>query len=278
MSENYFELTIRPSSHAEIFSDFLLSFTDALEEKDDELILRSEEPLDEVVLGVNEFAKKLSEKLSCKITVQTSLQKKQNEDWIKKYQNSVEPIQAGFIYVHPSWEKSKESLTNVIIDPALAFGSGHHESTYGCLLMLQRYINIGSRMLDVGTGSGILAIAASKLGAIADICDTDEQALEAAKENFSKNSVKYKNAWLGSANEAKKQANGIKYNIIAANIVADVLLMIEKDLIDILFSDGVLILSGILDKYEERIKSAYSSLTLIDEFITNEWRTLVYKR
>ncbi|MDR0579509.1 MAG: 50S ribosomal protein L11 methyltransferase [Campylobacteraceae bacterium] len=278
MSENYFELTICPSSHAEIFSDFLLSFTDALEEKGDELILRSEESLDEVVLGVNEFAKKLSEKLFCEITVQTSLQKKQNEDWIKKYQNSVQPIQAGSIYVHPSWEKGKESLTNIIIDPALAFGSGHHESTYGCLLMLQRYINIGSRMLDVGTGSGILAIAASKLGAIADICDTDEQALESAKENFSKNGVKYKNAWLGSANEAKKQANGIKYNIIAANIVADVLLMIEKDLIDRLFDDGILILSGILDKYEERIKSVYSSLTLIDEFITNEWRTLVYKR
>ncbi|MDR2635704.1 MAG: 50S ribosomal protein L11 methyltransferase [Campylobacteraceae bacterium] len=278
MSENYFELTVRPSSHIELFSDFLLSFTDALEENGGSVILRSEEPLDEIVVGINEFAKKLSEKLSCEITAQTSLQIKQNEDWIKKYQNSVEPIQAGSIYIHPSWEEGKESLINVVIDPALAFGSGHHESTYGCLLMLQRYVSIGSRMLDVGTGSGILAIAASKLGAIADICDTDEQALEAAKENFAKNGVKYKNAWVGSAGEAKTKAGDIKYGIVAANIVADVLLMIEKDLTNRLFNDGILILSGILDKYEARVKSAYGSLMLIDEFGKDEWRTLVYKR
>ncbi|MDR1555298.1 MAG: 50S ribosomal protein L11 methyltransferase [Campylobacteraceae bacterium] len=278
MSENYFELTVCPSSHIELFSDFLLSFTDAVEESGDTIILRSEEPLDEIISGVNEFAKKLSEKLSYKITAETSLQKKQNEDWIKKYQNSVEPIQAGSIYVRPSWEDEKESLINVIIDPALAFGSGHHESTYGCLLMLQRYVGLGSRMLDVGTGSGILAIAASKLGAIADICDTDEQALEAAKENFAKNGVKYKNAWHGSAKEAKVQASDIKYGIVVANIVADVLLTIEKDLTNRLFDDGILILSGILDKYTKRIKSEYSSLMLINEFISDEWRTLVYKR
>ncbi|MDR2100427.1 MAG: 50S ribosomal protein L11 methyltransferase [Campylobacteraceae bacterium] len=278
MSENYFELTVCPSSHMEIFSDFLLSFTSALEEKDKTLILRSEEPLDAVILGINEFAKKLSEKLSCEITVKTFLTEKQNEDWIKKYQESIQPVEIGAFYIRPSWEKPKNGLIDIVINPALAFGSGHHESTYGCLLMTQRYINIGSRMLDVGTGSGILAIAASKLGAIADICDTDEQALDAAKENFSKNGVKYKNAWLGSAREAQYHANNIKYNIVAANIVADVLLMIEKDLIKRLFSDGILILSGILDKYEERIKSSYGSLTLIDEFAANEWRTLVYKR
>ncbi|MDR0408288.1 MAG: 50S ribosomal protein L11 methyltransferase [Campylobacteraceae bacterium] len=278
MDKNYFELTVRPSSHADLFSDFLLSFTDAIEENEENLILRSEEPLDEVALGVNEFAKKLSKKLSLQITAQISLQTKQNEDWIKRYQDSVKPIHVGSIYVRPSWEEPKNSLTNIIIDPALAFGSGHHESTYGCLLMLQRYINVGSRMLDVGTGSGILAIAASKLGAITDICDTDEQALKAAKENFAKNDVKYKNAWLGSIKDAKHQAGDIKYSIIVANIVSDVLLTIEKDLIDRLFNEGILVLSGILSKYSERIKSAYDSLTLIDEVIAGEWRTLVYKR
>ncbi|MDR1460044.1 MAG: 50S ribosomal protein L11 methyltransferase [Campylobacteraceae bacterium] len=278
MDKNYFELTVHPSSHVELFSDFLLSFADAIEENGEKLILRSENPLDEVVLGIDEFAKKLSEKLSFKITVRTSLQEKQNEDWIKKYQDSVKPIQVGSIYIRPSWEKPKNSLTDIVIDPALAFGSGHHESTYGCLLMLQRYASIGSRMLDVGTGSGILAITASKLGAIADICDTDEQALEAAKENFVKNGVKYKNAWVGSVTDAPKNNDGIKYGIVVANIVTDVLLMIEKDLINRLFDEGILILSGILDKYSQRIKSAYDSLTLIDEVIAGEWRTLVYKR
>ncbi|MDR1285557.1 MAG: 50S ribosomal protein L11 methyltransferase [Campylobacteraceae bacterium] len=278
MDKNYFELIVHPSSHVELFSDFLLSFADAIEEDGEKLILRSETPLDEVALGVDEFAKKLSKKLSSKITVQTSLQEKQNEDWIKKYQNSVQPIQIGSIYIRPSWEEPKNSLTDIVIDPALAFGSGHHASTYGCLLMLQRYVNAGNRILDVGTGSGILAITASKLGAIADICDTDEQALEAAKENFAKNGVKYKNAWIGSAKDAKHQANDIKYDIVVANIVTDVLLIIEKDLIGRLFGNSILILSGILDKYSQRVKSAYDSLILIDEVITDEWRTLVYKR
>ncbi|MDR1614903.1 MAG: 50S ribosomal protein L11 methyltransferase [Campylobacteraceae bacterium] len=272
MYGKYFELCVYPSSNLSYFSDFLLEFSDAIEESGEGLIIRSEEPLDIIEFGIKEYAKKLG------IKVETVITEKQNEDWIKKYQNSVEPIQAGSLYVRPSWEEGKESLINVIIDPALAFGSGHHESTYGCLLMLQRYVGLGSRMLDVGTGSGILAIAASKLGAIADICDTDEQALEAAKENFAKNGVKYKNAWVGSAKEAKVQASDIKYDIIAANIVADVLLMIEKDLTDRLFDDGILILSGILDKYTKRIKSEYNSLMLIDEFIKDEWRTLVYKR
>ncbi|MDR3178327.1 MAG: 50S ribosomal protein L11 methyltransferase [Campylobacteraceae bacterium] len=267
MSENYFELTVCPSSRIEIFSDFLLSFTDAIEEKNGALILRSEEPLDIIGFGVKEYAKKLG------IEIKTAISQKQNENWVKKYQESVQPVTVGNFYIRPSWEEPREGFTDVVINPALAFGSGHHESTYGCLLMLQRYVEIGSRFLDVGAGSGILAIAASKLGAIADICDTDEQALQAAYENFAKNGVKYKNAWVGSINAAP-----IKYSVIAANIIADVLLAIEKDLTDKLFEGGVLILSGILDKYEKRVKSAYGSLTLIDEFAADEWRTLVYKR
>ncbi|MDR3345997.1 MAG: 50S ribosomal protein L11 methyltransferase [Campylobacteraceae bacterium] len=278
MNKNYFELFVRPSSHKELFMDFLLSFSDAIEESGDALVLRSEESLDDVVFGVEEFAKKLSEVFGKSVSVQTSLGERENEDWIKKYQDSIEPVQAGCVYVRPSWRESKEGLIDVVIDPALAFGSGHHESTYGCLLMLQRYVSLGERVLDVGTGSGILAIASSKLGAITDICDTDEQALESAKENFAKNSVKYKNAWAGSITSASKNNGGIKYALIVANIVADVLLMLEKDLRDALLQDGVLILSGILNKYENSVKKAYGALTLIDEFIVGEWHTLVYKR
>jgi ribosomal protein L11 methyltransferase len=276
MNKNYFELIARPSSNIELFSDLLLSFTDAVEEKDGSLIVRSEESLSEVAFGVEEFSKKLSQKLGSKVSVNISLEEKPNEDWIKKYQDSVKPVQVGSIYVRPSWLEAKIGLIDIVIDPALAFGSGHHESTYGSLLMLQRYVSVGSRMLDVGTGSGILAIAASKLGAVSDICDTDEQAIAAAKENFAKNSVKYKNVWVGSASEANNA--DIKYSVVAANIVADILLFIEKDLTNALLKDGVLILSGILDKYEKSVKSAYEKLTLIDECVIGEWHTLVYKR
>jgi ribosomal protein L11 methyltransferase len=267
MCEKYFKLCIYPSAKLELLSDFLLEFTDAIEENSGWLIMRSCEPLDIIEFGVKAYAKKLG------IEVKTVISQKPNEDWVKKYQESVQPVMVGNFYIRPSWEEPKEGFTDIIINPALAFGSGHHESTYGCLLMLQRYIGIGSRFLDVGTGSGILAIAASKLGAIADICDTDPEALKAADENFAKNSVKYKNNWTGSVNAAP-----IKYGVIAANIIADVLLAIKNDLVNALSEDGILILSGILDKYVEQIKERYAALLLIDEFGGDEWRTLVYKR
>ncbi|MDR0762171.1 MAG: 50S ribosomal protein L11 methyltransferase [Campylobacteraceae bacterium] len=267
MCEKYFELCVYPADKSALFSDFLLEFTDAVEENGKKLIVRSCEPLDIVEFGVKEYAKKLG------IEVKTTISQKPNEDWVKKYQESVQPVIAGNFYIRPSWEEPKSGFIDIIINPALAFGSGHHESTYGCLLMLQRYIGIGSRLLDVGTGSGILAIAASKLGAIADICDTDPEALKAAHKNFAENSVKYKNSWSGSVGTAP-----IKYSVITANIIADVLLAIKNDLINALNENGILILSGILDKYAKQIKEQYAALSLIDEFSENEWHTLVYKR
>ncbi|MDR1008361.1 MAG: 50S ribosomal protein L11 methyltransferase [Campylobacteraceae bacterium] len=267
MCEKYFELCVHPARKLALFSDFLLEFTDAVEENNEWLIVRSCEPLDVTEFGVKEYAKKLD------IEIQTVISQKPNEDWVKKYQESVQPVIAGNLYIRPDWEKPKDGFIDIIINPALAFGSGHHESTYGCLLMLQRYISIGSRFLDVGTGSGILSIAASKLGAIADICDTDTEALEVAHKNFAENSVKYKNSWVGSVGTAP-----VKYSVIAANIIADVLLAIKNDLVNALSGDGILILSGILDKYVKQIKEQYATLLLIDEFRENEWHTLVYKR
>ncbi|MDR0666342.1 MAG: 50S ribosomal protein L11 methyltransferase [Campylobacteraceae bacterium] len=267
MCEKYFELCVYPADKSELFSDFLLEFTDAVEESGKAIIARSCESLDVVEFGVKEYAKKLG------IEVKTTINQKLNEDWVKKYQESVQPVTAGNFYIRPDWEKPKDGFIDIVINPALAFGSGHHESTYGCLLMLQRYVGVGSRLLDVGTGSGILAIAASKLGAITDICDTDPEALKAADDNFAKNCVKYKNSWTGSVVAAP-----VKYSIITANIIADVLLAIKKELINALNEDGILILSGILDKYIKQVKERYAALLLIDEFGENEWRTLVYKR
>ncbi|MFV0480742.1 MAG: 50S ribosomal protein L11 methyltransferase [Campylobacteraceae bacterium] len=274
MQDKYYELEVTPNSHHEDFSDFILTlFPEAIEEVNDSIIVRSEEPLDILQWGVEEFAKKLSSTLGEEIEVKTKLCQKENVDWIAKYQNSVEPIEVGNLYIHPSWLPKKDGLTNIVIDPALAFGSGHHASTYGCLLMLQRYTNLGYGVLDVGTGSGILAIAASKLGAICDICDTDEQALLSAKENFALNDVKFRRVWTGSV----QNRDGAKYDLVVANIIADVLLMIKSDLVSAMKENATLILSGILDKYVDRVKEKYNLLFLYDEYKQDEWHTLVYK-
>ena len=274
MSSTYFELTLTPSHSKEFFLDFIFSLgLDAVEEKGESLIIRSEDSLDEVEWGIREYAKRLEEALGKNLIVEISNEIKKNEDWIGKYKESVQPIEIGEIYIHPSWIEKREDKINVLIDPALAFGSGHHQSTYGCLLMLQKYLPLNANLLDVGCGSGILGISASKLGASVDVCDTDEQAVESAHENFKLNDSRSENSWVGSVNKREKE-----YDVVMANIIADVLIMLAKDLIAAVKPGGILILSGVLDKYEERIKSRFGVMKLEEMYVKDEWHTFVYRK
>ena len=268
MQQYFYELTITPSSEIDKFCDLLFFLSQsAIEERDNSLILRDSEPLDDILWAVNEFSKKIG------ISISSSLEKKENEDWIKRYQESVKATQIGEFYIRPQWEEPKQGKIDIIINPALAFGSGHHESTSSCLLALQNYIKADDRVLDVGCGSGILAIASAKLGAVVDICDSDELAIESAKENFTLNSVEYDDAWVGSANKASK-----KYDIVVANIIADIIILIKDDLKHSLNSNGILILSGIISKYYPKILENFSDFTQIKTIKKGDWHTLVLKK
>lgn len=102
MSKYYFELTLKPDTNYELFLDLLNSITtDAIEELDETLIIRSEDELDELIFGIEEFAKALNTK--CEI----NYEKKENIDWIKKYQESVKAVEVGNFYIRPSWEEKK---------------------------------------------------------------------------------------------------------------------------------------------------------------------------
>ena len=274
MKETYNELQITPSGEYNLFADFILSLTnEAIEECDNTIIVRSEENLDAVEFGAKIFANSLSESLSKEITVQTSLEEKPNIDWISKYQNSVQPIEVGKFYIHPSWEEEKTDKLNILIDPALAFGSGHHETTYGCLTMLEKYLQKNDTVLDVGCGSGILSIASSLLGGIVDLCDTDELSVQSATDNFKLNSAKYNKCWVGSVQKREQE-----YNVVVANIIADVLIMLASDLINATKNGGILILSGILDKYIDRVEQRFHSMQVLEKYKKDEWYTLVLKR
>jgi len=274
MNKTYNELCITPNHAYAHFVDFIFALGfDAIEEKGNSIIIRSEDELDLPIFALEEYSKKLSQSLKKDIHVETKKQIKKNEDWIKKYQDSIKPVCIGNFYIRPDWEKENESKNNIIINPALAFGSGHHESTYGCILQLQDYLKKGDTLLDVGCGSGILAIVAAKLGAVVDICDTDELAVKSAKENFEFNGVQCHDSWIGSVSDLDQE-----YDVVVANIIADILIMLSNDLKISVKKDGYLILSGILEKYIDKVEKKFSTMKLIKKYKKNEWFTLVFKR
>lgn len=267
MKDYYYELKIIPKSNIETFLDVLTSICEeAIEEGKDFLIARSEDDLEDIEFGIQEFSKAIN------IKCETTLSKKKNEDWIKQYQESVEAIEVGKFYVRPSWKHSKDGLINIIINPALSFGSGHHETTNACLEAISKYVKKDTNIIDVGTGSGILAIAASKLDAHVDICDTDEVCIKDSEVNFSLNNTTYNDSWVGSATKANK-----KYDIVIANIVADVLVFIATDLKKCLNDKGILIISGILDKHLPKVMKKFKDIEELELIRKNEWCTVVLK-
>lgn len=274
MEKYYYELIIEPSLYYELFLDLASSLTeDALEETEEKIIVRSEDNLADVEEGIIAFAKELSLAFDTQIVCKTELLKKENKDWISEYQKSVQPIEIGNFYIYPSWNKPKDDKINIIIDPTLAFGSGHHETTNRCIKAIEKYVKDSDSVCDVGTGSGILAIAAKKLGAVVDICDTDMVAVDDALKNFSTNSVEVNQYWEGSANTTQNQ-----YDVVIANIVADVLTMIAKDLKKITKEDGIIILSGIMEQHKQKVLNKFKDCSLIEELQENEWVTLIVKR
>jgi len=268
MGEYYNELTISPKKNYKLFLDLLLSIDDfALEERDDKIIIRDNEDLTPLLEAIENFARAIDTKYSY------SLKKIKNQDWISNYQNSINPVEVGNFYIRPKWHEPKDGKIDIIINPALAFGSGHHETTASCLEALDRYAKPKKRVLDVGCGSGILSIASAKKGAVVDICDTDPQAVESALENISLNSVKIEDYWVGSASKSDK-----KYDIVIANIIADIIILIKKDLKERLDDNGILILSGIIDDYFHKVKDNFSEFNIVENITKGEWHTLVLKK
>ncbi len=271
MQEKYYELimTIKEEDFVDFIADFVANISgDGLEIGTDKIIVRSEND----VAFIEDAVESLVGTLGGTIDIEYKIDVKENVDWIAKYQNSVEPIEAGRFYIYPSWYEAKEGKINIKIDPALAFGSGHHATTFSCLDAIGTYVKGNERVLDVGCGSGILGLACRKLGAKVELCDTDPISVDSCEQNFALNNEEYEELWEGSANQAQGE-----YDVVIANIIADVLKFIVHDLKRATKRDGILILSGILDKKEEAVLELYSDLELLERKQKDEWVTLVYK-
>ena len=274
MQEHYFELVVKLSSHHSLFSDFLSdTLPVGFEEIDDGFIIRSEDDLDTIIWGLEQFAEALQKALGQNIELECNQTKLKNADWVKVYQESVKPIQIDRFYIHPTWDEPNKDLLNIVIDPALAFGTGHHPTTASSLRAIAKYVKKDDNVLDVGCGSGILGVGALKLGAKVDACDTDEVCVQNSEVNAKLNEVKFDNLWEGSCSLAKST-----YDVVVANIVADVLTFIAKDLKSVLKPNGILVLSGILDKYEEKVLKFYKDFEIKEKIQEDEWITLVLQR
>lgn len=273
LNDNYYELSIKTRNFYDKIVELIFSFGfESIEERDNEIILRDESDLSDVEFGINEYAKALANALNLQNDLITNITIQQNKDWINEYKKAVKPIMVDNIYIHPSWEDPIENATNIIIDPALAFGSGHHESTNMCLGLIQKYAKSNMNTIDVGCGSGILSIALAKLGCNVDACDTDELAIQSTIENARLNNVNIDKIWTGSITGLDT-----KYDIVIANIIADVIFMLQNDLKKILKPNGYLILSGILNKYEDRINKQFGEFELVQKCELNDWVSFVFK-
>ncbi|MEA1983612.1 MAG: 50S ribosomal protein L11 methyltransferase [Campylobacterota bacterium] len=273
MQEHYYELVVKVSSHNSLFSDFLSdTLPVGFEEVDDGFVVRSEDELDTIIWGIEQFTEALQKALGTVIEVECKQSKLKNSDWVKSYQQSIKPLKIERFYIHPTWDEPSSELINIAIDPALAFGTGHHPTTASALKAVSQYVKKDSEVLDVGCGSGILGIGAILLGATVDACDTDPVSVENTIVNAKLNDVEFRSIWEGSASVTEK-----KYDVVVANIVADVLTFIASELKNALKSDGILVLSGILDKYESKVLNFYKDCELIEKIQQDEWITLILK-
>lgn len=202
------------------------------------------------------------------------------EDWSESWKKHFKPIEIGSrLLVKPSWIKRKprKNQAVVVLDPGLSFGTGNHPTTAFCLRQLAAGRKPGQRQSfwDVGAGSGILAIAAAKLGyAPVHAMDFDPEAVRVARENTRKNKV-FEKVRITRADITKLPANGKKFDFICANLISNLLLAERKRIISRLRPGGTLVLAGILKHEFAEVRRGYedSRLQLSASQVEGEWES-----
>ncbi len=308
--ENYIEITIKTSHEgAELVADILDGYSDAgvsiLDVQDvldlnasgknwdyaDENILKADKTvLCRAYVKTEEIKEKELEIISALQTLKKNspfnlgsleMLKKpvDGDEWREKWKEFFKPIKLNNIVIVPEWIKynAQNGEIPVYIGSNMAFGTGEHETTSMCIEFLQKYVKESDVVLDVGSGSGILGITASKLGAKEVVMtDIDECAVTASRENAVLNGVTNAKAILKNLLDDQT----IKGNVIVANIIAEVLIFFAPNISKNLEENGVIILSGILTDRIDKVEKAYidNGFTLIDKNVKGEWCALVFKK
>ena len=203
----------------------------------------------------------------------------EQEDWQNGWRKYYHPMEIGQrLAVVPSWQEYDTDRVKLILDPGLAFGTGGHETTSLCLEALDERVKGGERVLDIGTGSGILAIAALKLGAAsAEGVDIDPVAVRTAGENAALNGTADKLTVL--VGDLSDKASGT-YDIITANIVANAILSLAPAVPGLMAEDAVFIASGIIDSRKDEVIAGLEKAGLTVQEVKEKrgWECIVCKK
>lgn len=185
-------------------------------------------------------------------------------DWINNWKQFFQSFYIDDILIKPTWEPLKEEDKNkflIEIDPGISFGTGKHETTQLCIRQIRKYLKEGERVLDVGCGSGILSIAALKLGAGSVVgTDVDGDCITSTHENMTVNHLAENSGefYVGNLIDDKvfQEKIGTGYDLVVANILADIIIPMAPALYQCTKEQGVLITSGIIDFKENEVKEA----------------------
>jgi ribosomal protein L11 methyltransferase len=212
--------------------------------------------------------------------------KVRREDWAESWKRHFKPLEIGdALLLKPSWEKRKprKGQAVIILDPGLSFGTGHHATTGFCLrrLVIARTTGAKQSFLDIGTGSGILAIAAAKLGYAPVRCfDFDPESVRVAKANAVQNEVAHLVKPVRRDLTKLPSVSATRYHVVCANLIFDLLLAERDRILSHLRPDGVLVLAGILQTQFAKVKRAYQQAgwKLIATEVEKEWQSGAFVR
>ena len=210
-------------------------------------------------------------------------------DWINNWKQYFKQFYVDDILIIPSWEEVKEEDKDrmiIHIDPGTAFGTGMHETTLLCIRQLKKYVTEDTEILDVGTGSGILSIVALKLGAKHAVgTDLDPCAVPAVEENKEANEIPVQDfdMMIGNIIDDKEVQDAVgyeKYDIVAANILADVLVPLTPVIVNQMKKGGIYITSGIIDQKEETVVKAVkdAGLEILEVTYQGEWVSVTARK
>lgn len=211
-----------------------------------------------------------------------------DEDWANAWKAHYSPFRVGRrLKIWPAWlpresdEDAQPDDIILILDPGMAFGTGLHPTTQGCLRALETLVVPGSSVLDAGTGSGILSVAAAKLGAaVIDAFDTDELAVRATIDNAAQNDVVPSiHVWRGELDGVRHETTRETWDVVVANILAPVIIQLlnEKGLLSYVAADGQLVLSGIILEQGPDVEAALIAAggRMQDTIVSGDWITFI---